>query len=59
MCSMTTRETMEREQLVTAAAALAPLVATHREGLDEERRMPLPLVEALQAAGFFRLRRGR
>ena len=52
---MTTLETMDRGQLLAAGAALAPVVATHREALDEERRMPLPLVEALRAAGFFRL----
>ena len=52
---MTTLQPIGRADLLAAAAALAPLVAAHREALDEERGTPLPLVEALRAAGFFRL----
>lgn len=44
-----------RGDLLVAAAALAPLVAAHQEALDQERRTPLPLVEAWRAAGFLRL----
>jgi len=52
---MTTLERGERLELFAAAAALGPIVAAHRDALDQERRTPLPLVEAWRAAGFVRL----
>jgi alkylation response protein AidB-like acyl-CoA dehydrogenase len=40
---------------VAAAAALVPLIRDARDELDSARRLPAPLVEALDKAGLFRL----
>jgi alkylation response protein AidB-like acyl-CoA dehydrogenase len=36
-------------------AGIAPLVATHREAMDRDRRLPRPLFEAIADAGLLRL----
>lgn len=36
-------------------AGIAPLVATHREAMDRERRLPRPVFEAIADAGLLRL----
>ena len=41
--------------LKTRIAGIAPLVATHREAMDRERRLPRPLFEAIADAGLLRL----
>ena len=43
------------EGFVAAAEALAPLILAHRAEMETARRMPLPLVAALQQAGIFSL----
>lgn len=52
---MMTLERVARGEFLAAATALGPLVAAHREALEQERRTPLPLVEAWRSAGFLRL----
>lgn len=41
--------------LLADAAALAPLVAEHRDAIERDRRLPLPLVRALQGIGAIRM----
>jgi alkylation response protein AidB-like acyl-CoA dehydrogenase len=41
--------------LLTAARGLAPLIQQCRDEIERERRLPLPIVEALQQAGVFRM----
>jgi alkylation response protein AidB-like acyl-CoA dehydrogenase len=43
------------EALLAAARGLAPLVDTLRERFDLERTLPVELVDAMQAAGIFRM----
>lgn len=52
---MATPGTMVREDLGGAAAALAPLVAAHRDEAERERRTPAPVVDGWRAAGLLRL----
>ena len=42
-------------EFVDAARALAPQILAYREEMESERRMPLPLVEAMKEAGMFTL----
>lgn len=44
-----------RVSLLDAARAIAPEVRAVRDEIENERQMPLPLVQAMQEAGFFRL----
>lgn len=44
-----------REELVTEAARIAPILARNAERAERERRLPEENVEALRKAGFFRL----
>jgi alkylation response protein AidB-like acyl-CoA dehydrogenase len=46
--------TAEQESLVAAAEALAPTIVAYREQMEQERRLPLTVVEALRQAGAFR-----
>jgi alkylation response protein AidB-like acyl-CoA dehydrogenase len=41
--------------LVDTAAALRPLVRSYQDETERERRIPLPLVEQLKAAGLYRM----
>src|SRR6266542_2336474 len=50
-----TTTVMDRNGLHAAVAALAPLVAAHRDELERERRTPSPLVAAWREAGLLRL----
>ena len=43
------------ERLLDAVRALGPLVEAERAGLDRDRALPAPLVDALVDAGLFRL----
>ena len=40
---------------IEAVGALAPLIAAHADAMERERRLPVPVVDALQATGVFRL----
>jgi alkylation response protein AidB-like acyl-CoA dehydrogenase len=51
---MNTGIAAEQEGLVAAAEALAPTIAACRGQMEQDRRLPLPLVEALRQAGAFR-----
>lgn len=53
---MSTTETPNREELVTRAAALVPLLRSSAARADEERRLSPEVIEALADAGVFRLR---
>jgi indole-3-acetate monooxygenase len=46
---------MAQSDFLTAARRLEPLVAKLRERFDRERRLPRELVDALHAAGLFRM----
>jgi indole-3-acetate monooxygenase len=48
-------EPPSRAELISAVAALAPLVAAHGDEQERERRMAGPLVDALRSSGFLRL----
>ncbi len=41
--------------LLAAARGLVPLIEQLRDEIERERRLPLPIVEALRAAGVFRM----
>ncbi|HLZ73079.1 MAG TPA: acyl-CoA dehydrogenase family protein [Dehalococcoidia bacterium] len=41
--------------LLAAARGLAPLIAQYHDEIERERRLPLPIVAALQDAGVFRM----
>lgn len=43
------------ERLVKAARALGPLLREHADEAEHERRLPLPVVQAMRAAGIFRM----
>ena len=43
------------DELLTRAAALAPLVRAHAEALEQARCLPMALVDAFREADFFRL----
>lgn len=43
------------DSTLAAAIALAPLIAGYREEIETGRRLPAPLVAALQQAGVFRM----
>ncbi|HLZ69931.1 MAG TPA: acyl-CoA dehydrogenase family protein [Dehalococcoidia bacterium] len=44
-----------RAELVAAARALAPQTQARRVEIERGRRVPLPLIEAMKAAGLFRI----
>ena len=46
---------VEADRSLLAARALGPLIAAHRDAIEEQRRLPAPLVEALVEADLFRL----
>src|SRR4051794_32598870 len=43
------------ETLLADAKALAPLIAEHRDGIERDRGMPLPIVRAMQDIGIIRM----
>ena len=43
----------DAESILSAATALAPVIQACREEIERERRLPLPLVDALKKAGVF------
>jgi alkylation response protein AidB-like acyl-CoA dehydrogenase len=43
------------DRLLTAVRTLEPLIRTHAEEAEQQRRLPQPVVTALAAAGLFRL----
>jgi alkylation response protein AidB-like acyl-CoA dehydrogenase len=45
----------ESTTLVETAAALRPIVRSFQDDAERERRIPLPLVEQLRAAGLYRM----
>jgi|SRR5215813_10460909 len=45
----------DAESILSAATALAPVIQACREEIERERRLPLPLVDALKKAGVFRM----
>jgi alkylation response protein AidB-like acyl-CoA dehydrogenase len=45
----------EHAALLESVRAMHPLILAHREQLEQERRLPQPLVEALNDAGLFRM----
>src|SRR5215204_2094260 len=53
--AMTTIVQPDRAALLAAAHALSPVVRAYHEQLETERRLPLPLVDAMAEAGFFRM----
>ena len=53
---MTSQQTTSaNNDIVAAARALAPLIHEHRSAMEAERRLPLPLLQALRELGAFRL----
>ncbi len=46
---------IEAEPLVRAAAALQPVIRSHRDEIDREQRLPKTLVEQFHAAGFYNM----
>ena len=50
-----TIETTEQADLLATAAALAPQIAAARDAIEQQRRVPPALVDALREAGLFRL----
>src|SRR5215510_10062409 len=47
--------TIERQSPVEVARALAPVIQAHSAQIEQERRLPPPVVAALTQAGLFRL----
>ncbi len=47
--------TVDAETALAAARSLRPLILAFREELEQGRRLPLPLVEAMREAGIFRI----
>lgn len=45
----------DAESILAAAKALVPMIVESREEIERERRLPLPLVDALKKAGVFRM----
>ncbi len=45
----------DAESILRAVTALVPQIIESREEIEHERRLPLPIVEALQQAGAFRM----
>jgi alkylation response protein AidB-like acyl-CoA dehydrogenase len=43
------------EALLAEAKALAPMIAEHRDAIERERGMPLPIVRAMQDIGIIRM----
>ena len=52
---MSTMTTIEMQSSVEAARALAPVIQAYGEQIEQERRLPQPVVAALTQAGLFRL----
>jgi alkylation response protein AidB-like acyl-CoA dehydrogenase len=52
---MTDETTSPVARIKARVADIAPLVATHREAMDRERRLPRPVFEAIADAGLLRL----
>jgi alkylation response protein AidB-like acyl-CoA dehydrogenase len=46
---------IDAEPLVRAAAALQPVIRSHRDEIDREQRLPKTLVEQFHAAGFYNM----
>jgi len=46
---------IEAEPLVRAAAALQPVIRSHRDEIDRDQRLPKTLVEQFHAAGFYNM----
>ena len=46
---------IDAQPLVQAAAALQPVLRSHRKEIELEQRLPKGLVEQLRAAGFYRM----
>jgi alkylation response protein AidB-like acyl-CoA dehydrogenase len=49
------RSRNDAELILSAAIALTPLIHECRDEIERERRLPLPLVDALKKAGVFRM----
>ncbi len=49
------RSRNDAESILSAATELAPVIQACREEIERERRLPLPLVDALKKAGVFRM----
>jgi alkylation response protein AidB-like acyl-CoA dehydrogenase len=52
---MTMIEISARDQLLASADALTPQIEQDRDQIEQDRRLPAPLVTALTRAGFFRM----
>ncbi|HEX2172952.1 MAG TPA: acyl-CoA dehydrogenase family protein [Dehalococcoidia bacterium] len=52
---MTTRTVSEGEALVEAARALRPFIRKHGDEIEAGRRLPAPVVEAMQQVGAIRM----
>jgi alkylation response protein AidB-like acyl-CoA dehydrogenase len=46
---------IDAQPVVQAAAALQPVIRSHREDIEREQRLPKALVERFHAAGFYNL----
>jgi alkylation response protein AidB-like acyl-CoA dehydrogenase len=49
------RSRNDAESILSAATALAPVIQACHQEIERERRLPLPLVDALKKAGVFRM----